>query len=81
MDRAVEEIRGRKGTQFDPDLTDRFLVLIAQLREKHANLDEFLGRAGRNSPFLQARRKIKLMLAGEREHEQKANVVGNETRH
>jgi putative two-component system response regulator len=81
MDRAIEEIRNRRGTQFDPDLTDRFLVLVEELRAKHRNLDEFLGKAGRNSPFLQARRKIKLMLEEEREHERRATVPGNETRH
>lgn len=81
MDRAIEEIRSRKGTQFDPELTDIFLDLIQRLRAEHADLDEYLGRAGRNSPFLQARRKIRLMLAEEREHEKMATVEGNETRH
>lgn len=81
MDRALEEIRSRRGTQFDPELTDRFLVLIQRLREKHADLDAYLGKAGRNSPFLQARNKIRLMLEEERENERKATVAGNETRH
>jgi putative two-component system response regulator len=81
MDRAIEEIRSKKGTQFDPELTDVFLDLIGRLRAEHADLDEYLGRAGRNSPFLQARNKIRLMLAEEREHEKMATVEGNETRH
>jgi putative two-component system response regulator len=81
MDRALEEIRNRRGTQFDPGLTDRFIDLVQKLRAAHENLDEFLGRAGRNSPFLQARRKIKLMLEEEREHERKNALPGNETRH
>jgi putative two-component system response regulator len=81
MDRATEEIRSRRGTQFDPDLTDRFVALIDRLRKEHSNLDEFLARAGRNSPFLQARRKIKLMLEQEREHERAETLRGNETRH
>ena len=81
MERAIEEIRSKKGTQFDPELTDVFLDLIQRLRAEHADLDEYLGRAGRNSPFLQARNKIRLMLAEEREHEKMATVEGNETRH
>jgi hypothetical protein len=81
MDRAIEEIRNRKGTQFDPELTDVFLALIERLRNEHQDLDEYLGRAGRNSPFLQARNKIRMMLAEERDQEKKATVEGNETRH
>jgi putative two-component system response regulator len=81
IDRALEEIKARKGTQFDPELTDLFLDLIARLRVEHEDLDEYLGRAGRNSPFLQARNKIRQMLAEEREHEKMATVEGNETRH
>jgi len=78
---ALDEIRSRRGTQFDPDLTDRFLSLVEALRAKHSDLDAYLGKAGRNSPFLQARNKIRLMLAEEREQERKATVSGNETRH
>lgn len=63
MDKALEEIRNRRGTQFDPDLTDLFLDLVARLRREHEDLDDYLGKAGRNSPFLQARQKIRLMLA------------------
>ena len=81
IDRAIEEIRTRRGTQFDPELTDLFLDLVARLRAEHDDLDGYLGKAGRNSPFLQARNKIRLMLAEERQKEQKATVAGNETRH
>jgi putative two-component system response regulator len=81
MDRAIEEIKNRKGTQFDPELTDVFIDLVQRLRAEHEDLDEYLGRAGRNSPFLQARNKIRLMLAEEREHEKMATIEGNETRH
>ena len=81
IDKALEEIRAGKGTQFDPELTDLFLELIAKLRTEHEDLDEYLGRAGRNSPFLQARNKIRLMLAEERENEKLATVTGNQTRH
>jgi putative two-component system response regulator len=81
IDKALEEILSRKGTQFDPDLTDLFLDLVGKLRKEHENLDEYLGRAGRNSPFLQARNKIRMMLAEQRENEKTANVTGNQTRH
>jgi len=81
VDKALDEIRARKGTQFDPELTDLFLELIAKLREEHTDLDEYLGRAGRNSPFLQARNRIKQLLSEEREHEKAGVVEGNQTRH
>ena len=81
IDRAIEQIKAGKGTQFDPEITDVFVDLIAKLRNEHADLDEYLGRAGRNSPFLQARNRIREMLADEREHEKMATVEGNETRH
>jgi putative two-component system response regulator len=81
MDRAVEQIRSRRGTQFDPELTDFFLGLIERLRADHEDLDAYLGSAGRNSPFLQARNKIRRMLAEEQENERKATVAGNDTRH
>ena len=81
IDKALDEIRARKGTQFDPELTDLFLELIERLRKEHDDLDEYLGRAGKSSPFLQARNRIRQMLADEREHEKMATVEGNQTRH
>ena len=81
IDKALEEIKARKGTQFDPELTDLFLDLIDRLRREHEDLDEYLGRASKNSPFLQARNRIHQMLADERENEKRANVTGNQTRH
>ena len=81
IDGALAEIRNRRGTQFDPDLTDLFIGLIDRLRKEHPDLDAYLGKAGRESPLLQARDKIRSMLASEREHERAAAVTGNETRH
>jgi putative two-component system response regulator len=69
IDRALEEIKSKRGTQFDPDLTDAFLALIEDLRRKHKDLDGFLAEASRNSPFLQAREKIRAMLEGGRQTE------------
>src|SRR6185503_536696 len=68
---ALVDGSGDRGDSQPQGHAVRFGALIARLRAEHADLDEFLGRAGRNSPFLQARRKIKLMLAREREHERK----------
>jgi putative two-component system response regulator len=81
MDRAIEEIRNRRGTQFDPELTDRFVALVSRLRKEHANLDQYLSAAARKSPFLQARRKIKLMLEQERSPERAEAFSGGNTRH
>jgi len=81
IDKAIDEIKSKKGTQFDPEITDVFVELIAKLRAEHQDLDDYLGRAGRNSPFLQARNRIREMLAEEREQEKLATVEGNETRH
>lgn len=58
IDAAIDEIASLKGRQFDPELTDLFLVMITRLRREHKILDVFLGQAARESPFLQARAKI-----------------------
>jgi len=72
IDRAVEEIHQRRGTQFDPDLTDIFLAVVDDLRRQHSDLEGFLAEAGGNSLFLQAREKIRLMLEGTRPPENMA---------
>ena len=81
IEKALEEIRARRGTQFDPDLTDRFIDLVGRLQREHADLDEFLGRAGRNSPFAQARNRIRLMLEEGRERIEKQVAPAAETLH
>jgi putative two-component system response regulator len=60
--RALEEIAYLKGHQFDPQLTDLFLALIPRLQREQGDLDEFLGRSARQSPFIQAREKIAATL-------------------
>ena len=62
IDSALTEILSLRGRQFDPELTDMFLGLVARLRREHDNLDVFLGAAAKDSPFLQARNKIRLTL-------------------
>ena len=60
--RALEEIAYLKGHQFDPQLTDLFLALIPRLQREQGDLDEYLGQAARQSPFIQAREKIAATL-------------------
>lgn len=71
VDAAVAEIARRRGTQFDPALTDRFLVLITQLRSEHDDLDAFLARGADASSFAQARKRLKAMLSTARQREVK----------
>lgn len=62
LDSTMTEIMALRGRQFDPQLTDLFLGLVARLRREHSDLDAFLGEAAEASPFLQARKKIKETL-------------------
>lgn len=55
---ALDEIARLKAAQFDPQLTDHFIVLISKLKQDHVDLDAFLGQAAHASPFLQARSRI-----------------------
>jgi putative two-component system response regulator len=55
---ALDEIAKLKGMQFDPQLTDHFIVLVTKLKLDHSDLDAFLGQAAHASPFLQARSRI-----------------------
>jgi putative two-component system response regulator len=55
---ALSEITSLKGRQFDPQLTDHFLVLMDRLHSMHPSVDTFLGQAAQSSPFLQARSRI-----------------------
>jgi putative two-component system response regulator len=58
IDAALDEIAGKKSIQFDPELTDMFLVLVRRLQREVGDLDQYLGQAARESRFIQARRKI-----------------------
>ncbi len=81
VERALQEIRDGRGTQFDPDLTDRFVNLVKRLQAEHPDLDAYLGRAGRNSPFLQARNRIRTLIAGEREMANTLSFVAGKHHH
>ncbi len=81
IQKALEEIQLRRGTQFDPELTDKFIELVHRLQNEHDDLDEFLGRAGRNSPFAQARSRIRLMLEEGRERIEESIAAASETIH
>jgi putative two-component system response regulator len=58
IDAALDEIARLKGRQFDPQLTDLFIVLVGRLRRDLIDIDSFLGQAAHGSPFLQARSRI-----------------------
>ena len=81
MDRALEEIRNRRGTQFDPEMTDAFLDIVARLRTEHHDLDAYLAKAAINSRFAQARNKIRSMLAEEHAHEREIAEAQLEAHH
>jgi hypothetical protein len=67
MSEALDRIAALRGSQFDPELTDHFLALVRRLASDNPDLDGYLGKAARNSPFLKARARIKEMLAQGRE--------------
>ena len=58
IEAALDEIAQLKGTQFEPQLTDLFIVLVQRLRQDYRDIDSFLGQAAQSSPFLQARSRI-----------------------
>jgi putative two-component system response regulator len=58
IDAALDEISRLKGRQFEPQLTDLFIVLIGRLRRDYIDIDSYLGQAAHGSPFLQARSRI-----------------------
>jgi putative two-component system response regulator len=62
VSKALAEIASLKGVQFDPQLTDLLLALIPRLQRQEGDLDEFLGRAAQQSPFIRAREKISATL-------------------
>jgi putative two-component system response regulator len=66
---ALDLIRKDRGTHFDPELTDLLLELIPQLQREYGDLDEYLGRAARESKFLRARNSIAKVLRQSRDDE------------
>jgi putative two-component system response regulator len=58
LDAALDEIARLKGRQFEPQLTDLFIVLIGRLRQDYIDINAYLGQAAHSSPFLQARSRI-----------------------
>ena len=63
IERALHEIGSESGRHFDPQLTELFISVVRGLMREHHDLDSFLGGAGRESAFAQARHKIKMLLA------------------
>ena len=58
IDAALDEIARLKGRQFEPQLTDLFIVLVGRLRKDFIDINSYLGQAAHSSPFLQARSRI-----------------------
>jgi len=75
IDAALDEISQLKGMQFDPQLTDLFMGLVARLRRDHIDIDSYLGEAAHESPFLQARSRIWNAL--HRSHDSEGAGSGN----
>lgn len=69
IDRALSDISGRAGSQFDPKLVEVFVPLVQELCAKHRNIDEYLGKGSFATPFAQARNRIRVLVAAERERE------------
>ncbi|MBK8323210.1 MAG: HD domain-containing protein [Betaproteobacteria bacterium] len=67
VEEALDLIASLRGRQFDPELTDHFLALVRRLVRENKDLDAYLGKAARHSPFLKARARIKELLAQERD--------------
>lgn len=65
-ERALSEIRSRRGSQFEPRIVDCFSVLIERLCCQFPNLDAYLMRGSRSS-FLRTRKRIALLLNDARE--------------
>jgi putative two-component system response regulator len=61
---ALAEIRSLRGTHFDPDLTDVFLLLVPRLQRETGDLDSFLAAEAENSRFVQTRRALAAKLKG-----------------
>lgn len=59
---ALEEIRKRNGTQFDPTIGQRFVDFVAELHAAHPDLDGYLGQSAQNTIFSRARERIGRLL-------------------
>ncbi len=79
VDAALDQIALLRGKQFDPELTDHFLGLVRRLAAMEKDLDAYLGKAARNSPFLKARARIKEILAQERESTDEVSPRASDT--
>ena len=69
LETTLNEIRGGRGTQFDPKLTDIFLKMMDELIAEHgtaAALDEFLGAHARTTAFYHSRHDIMENIYGAR---------------
>jgi putative two-component system response regulator len=61
---ALAEIRSLRGTHFDPELTDVFLLLVPRLQREVDDIDSYLAAEAENSRFVQTRRALAAKLKG-----------------
>lgn len=63
FDDSIAYIAAERGRQFDPQLTDAFLMLMGRLRNEHMDdLDAFLGESAHKHRFVAARKSINDVL-------------------
>jgi len=60
---ALKQLQRVGGTQFDPDLCERFVRFVRDLFWQHDDLDEFLSLEGRTNPLVLAKEHIDALLA------------------
>jgi putative two-component system response regulator len=65
FDHAIEEIQRRNNSQFDPNLTHRFVHFLVSLRAEHSDIESLLSEPSARSSFLRARKKIRELLVRE----------------
>ena len=62
IDTALNEVRSLSDSQFDPGLVKTFLEMMNGLRGKFSDFDNHLTAKARNSPFVQARSRIRKLM-------------------
>jgi putative nucleotidyltransferase with HDIG domain len=61
-EQAIAEIAYLAGQQFDPTLATHFVAMVAELRDKEPQFEEFLTAPARDVPFVAARRAIQAVV-------------------
>ena len=59
---VLARIQALSGSQFDPDLTGPFLELTSDIQRAHGDVESFLASATADTPFCNARKRIRSLL-------------------